>query len=233
MSMLAATHDGNDVDHRERAGAILASELIQAGITPSVIAAVTPVAMPVAQAVAERLPAPLALFLARSLSVPSCPNEPFGASDEEGHYVLDYAAVAGMRLDTEEILTARALVQPELTLARSLYGGPTLGAYLPAAVVVLVQGAMGHGLLMEAAVEQAFRRGAEEVVVAAAWATPQVAARFRPRQGVHFICPWISDGPPPISIPTEEGRPHPQLQVAAWLATHATDTPTPRPLLRR
>lgn len=231
MSMTAASQDHGafgGIDHRQHAGVVLASALVQAGVRPSVIGAITPLAMAVAEPVAERLQVPLALVLARTLAVPHCPTEPFGALDEDGHYVLDYAAVAGLRLDTAEILAARELVLPELTLARTLYGGPALGAFLPAALVLLVQGAMEHGLLMEAAVEQAFRRGAEEVVVASAWATPAAAARFRGRDGVKLVCPWIADGPPPNSIPTEEGRPHPQPDVISWLATHAVEAPTPR-----
>jgi predicted phosphoribosyltransferase len=232
MSTTAASQmtDGttDPVDHRERAGRILLSEVTHAGVRPSVIGAITPTAIPVAQPMAERFGVPLALVLARTLAVPHCPTGPFGALDEDGHYVLDYAAVAGLRLDTAEILAARELVLPELTLARTLYGGPALSRFLPAAVVLLVQGAMEHGLLMEAAVEQALRRGAEEVVVATAWASPWAAARFRARGGVRFICPWIGDGPHPATIPTEEDRPHPQPEVATWLASQPTASCTPR-----
>ena len=230
MSISAAVPQGRAVetdDHRRHAGAVLASALVQAGVRPSVIGAITPMAMAVAEPVAERLQAPLVLVLARTLAVPHCATTPFGALDEDGHYVLDYTAVSGLRLDTTEILAARELVLPELSLARTLYGGAALRAFLPAASVLLVQGAMEHGLLMEVAVEQALRLGAEEVVVAAAWATPAAASRFLGRDGVRLVCPWIADGPPPETIPTEEGRPHPQPEVATWLAAHAAE-PTPR-----
>ncbi len=231
MSVSLVPQADGEVDaaeHGHRAGAVLASEIIRAGVRPSVIGAITALAMPVAKAVAARLNAPLALVLARTLAAPQSPTVPFGALDEDGHYLLDYAAVAGLRLDTAEIMTARELAMPELTLARTLYGGPTLAAFLPAAVVLLVQGAMERGVLMEAAVEYAFRRGAEEIVVASAWATPAAAARFSDRAGVRLVCPWIADRPPPERCPTEEGPPHPPPQLAAWLATHDSEKPAPR-----
>jgi putative phosphoribosyl transferase len=215
-------------DRRQQAGAVLAAELVKAGIRPAVLGAVTAMAVPVARPVAAALQVPVVLVLARTLAVPHCPGDPFGALDEDGHCVLDYTAVAGLRLDTAEITTAKELVLPELTLERAVYAGPALGAFLPAKCVLLVQGAMEHGLLMEAAVEQALRHGAEEVVVGSVWATPAAASRFLGRDGVKLVCPWISDGPPPDSVPTEEGRPHPQPQVAAWMASHVALVPTPR-----
>jgi putative phosphoribosyl transferase len=177
---------------RAQAGRYLAALLEHGGVAPSVVAAVTAGAVPMATTVAAYLHARLALVLARPLRS-RWSEAPFGAVDGDGHCVLDYPAVVGLRLDTAEIEVAREHERPLLAFERAFHALPPLRSFLPAQVVVLVQDGVEDGLLMDAAVSHALQAGAENVVVATPWATARAMSRFTGREHVSIVCCWTGE----------------------------------------
>lgn len=176
----------------------------------SVVGAVAPASAELAGLLSLELRAPLRLVLVQGLGGAET-RAPWGAVDEEGSWVVDYFSVAGLRLDEGEMGAAREKGVARLREARCASPQPSLLDSLPAERVLLVQSGIEQGLLLDAAVSQALRHGADEVVVAAPWSTSRAASRFRDREHVSFVCPRIVASPPPEAL-RGPARPH----LAGW-----------------
>jgi predicted phosphoribosyltransferase len=174
-----------------------------------VVAAVTLGSRSLAAALAARLQVPATLVLAHGLTSRDGLLS-WGAVDEEGSCVVDYFAVAGMRLDEGELRAARERALPKLLDNRSHCREAPLADHLPAERVVLVQRGLNQGLVMDAAVSFALRHGAEEVVVATPWSTVRAAAPVAARERVSFACPHVTSAPPP------EAARGAATQIAGW-----------------
>jgi predicted phosphoribosyltransferase len=172
------------------------AEAVEAARRSVVVAAVTPDSRALAAALAARLGLPSAHVLACGLTGDEDDHVCWGAMDEEGSYVVDYFAVAGMRLDEAELRAARERAQPRIEAVRTKCPEAPLTDFLPAERVVLVQAGLDQGLLMDAAVSLALRHGADEVVVASPWSTTRAAARFAERERVVFTCARLLATPP-------------------------------------
>ena len=181
--------------------------LIRAVGPVSVVGCVTPASQPLGLALANELGVPLTVVLVQGL-VGTDSRRPWGAVDEDGSWVVDYFSVAGLRLDPHDMDATRERGLATLQQAREACPDAPLTSALPAARVVLVQRGLDQGLLMDAAVSQALRRGAEEVVVATPWSTRRAASRFARRDGVTFVCP---DAEAPAASSRAVARPDRQL----------------------
>jgi putative phosphoribosyl transferase len=165
---------------RSEAGRRLAIEVgCRIGI-PSAVAAVSVGGGVVALALARALGRPLHFAYCAPLSVPWADEEgpEFGALDEDGHAVLDYAALAANRISSDEITEARRRASSETA---RFYGGHISRAanVLPVPRLLLVEDVLDPGWRMEAAVAYARRGGALRVFVAAVAASPGAASWFR------------------------------------------------------
>jgi putative phosphoribosyl transferase len=165
--------------NRTEAGRRLAALVGSHVKPPFVVGALSPAGVVVALPVAWRFGVPLAIVETRPLYTPLAPAAPFGAVDEDGHTVLEYTALAGLRLSAIEIAAARREAMAAIGAGPGIRGLPGLGQHLPTATVVLVTDALEARLEMEAAVAYARRHGARKIVVAAPCATPSAAHWFR------------------------------------------------------
>lgn len=164
---------------RSTAGRELAAQVARLVSTPAVVAAFPNGGVEVAVPVAEAIGASLTVAHARALVVPDMPDVAFGAVDEDGHVVLNSSVVAGVRLTPAEIETAKADMMPKLQARRLRYGAAPIASFLPGRVAVLVVEQLSSGLVMEAAVRHARRRGAPKIVVATPCSTPRMVELFR------------------------------------------------------
>ena len=127
---------------------------------PSVVAAVSPGGGLVALALARAFARPLLFAYCAPLSVPWAEGggPEFGAMDEDGHAVMDYAALAAYRISAEEVSEARRRAANEI---RRFYRSGRFSRaadVLRAPRVLLVDDVLAPGWRMEAAVRYARRR---------------------------------------------------------------------------
>lgn len=205
---------------RTEAGRALASALAHMFPSPPVVAAVPRGGVVVASQVAERLAVPLTVLYALKLTTPLAPELAVGAMDEEGHAVIDYPLVAGLRLSDVEVEEAKRRVLAEIQRRRSLYGVPPLSEYLPAEAVLLIDDGLATGLTMEAAVAYARRHGAAEVVVAAPCASSRAAERFRLHADA-FVSPIVDEAFASVGDYYVDFTPVSDEEVVAYLKRQA------------
>jgi predicted phosphoribosyltransferase len=147
---------------------------------PSAVAAVSPSACRLAEGLARAFARRLAVVGCAPLILPWADREgpEFGAVDEEGRTVLDYAALAAHRVSAEEIAEARRRALGEIRSFQAVGRWPRLLDLLPTARLLLVDDVLSPGLPMEAAVAFARRHGVRRIVVAGATASPAAASWF-------------------------------------------------------
>jgi putative phosphoribosyl transferase len=164
---------------RTEAGEKLADALAALVRRPAVVAAIPRGGVSVALPVVGRLRVPLTVVYARKLTSALAPELAVGALDEDGEATVDSRTVALLGLSQDEVERATSRVAAEIRRRMALYGVPPLSHYLPGATVVLVDDGLATGLTMRAAVANARRHGAREIVVAVPCASGEAAARFR------------------------------------------------------
>lgn len=179
-------------DRREAGQALLLELSRKLTEPPAVVVASPPGGVMVAEVIADHYRVPLTVLSARKLTSPLAPDLAFGAVDEDGHTVLSYDVVAGLRLSPEEMEPERVRVWAELRAIRARYPAPALASFLPAPSVILVDEGLATGLTMEAAVAYARRCGAQEITVAAPCASATAAARFKGTVDT-FVCLLVDD----------------------------------------
>lgn len=147
---------------------------------PSAVSAVSAGGGLVALAVARAFARPLVFTYCASLRLPwdDSPAGEFGAVDEDGRAVLDYASLAATRVGQAEIEGARAAGLREL---RDFYDSryfPRLDLIAPVPRLLLIDDGLDSGWRMEAAVALARRRRVSRVIVAAPCASVGAACWF-------------------------------------------------------
>lgn len=178
------------------AGHALAAELAGLSLGPCVVAGIPRGGVVVARPIADRLGAPLTALHTRKLAASIAPEVAFGAVDEDGHVVIDYATSVSLGLGDADMARIKAEVGAEIARRRGLYGSAPLSDYLPGRTVILVDDGLATGLTMQAAVAYAQRHGAEAVIVAVPCASVRAArqvASLLHREGDHFVCPIVDD----------------------------------------
>lgn len=178
------------------AGRALAAELAGLSLGPCVVAGIPRGGVVVAWPIAERLGAPLTALHTRKLASPIAPEVAFGAVDEEGHVVIDYATSVSLGVGDADMVRIKAEVAAEIARRRGLFGSPPLSDYLPGRTVILVDDGLATGLTMQAAVAYAQRHGAEAVIVAVPCASVGAASQVGSllhREGDRFVCPIVDD----------------------------------------
>jgi len=195
---------------RLEAGRALAAEFAGLPLGPCVVAGVPRGGVVVAGPIAERLGAPLIALHTRKLAAPVAPEVAFGAVDEDGHAVIDYATSVALGLGTAEVARIKTEVMGEIARRRALYGSPPLGDFLPGRTVILVDDGLATGLTMQAAVAYAQRHGAEAVIVAVPCASARAASQVGSllhRDDDHFVCAIVDDLLSAVGAYYEDFRP--------------------------
>jgi predicted phosphoribosyltransferase len=159
--------------NRRTAGEVLANLLEDLRGTPDLLVLALPRGgVPVAEPVAQRLGAPLDVFLVRKIGFPGHEEVAMGAVASSGVVVLDPALVE--QVPEHEFNRALAQAVNELTERERLYRGDRLPPKVAGRTVVLIDDGLATGATMRAAVEALRRQGPRQIIIAVPIASPEV-----------------------------------------------------------
>lgn len=154
-------------DDRRGAGRLLAESLLDhAGGPDLVVLGLPRGGVPVAFEVAQRLQAPLDVFVVRKLGVPGHEELAMGAIASGGVMVINQDVVASARLTQAEVNRVAARELETLARQEQRYRGDRPARELTAMRTILVDDGLATGATMRAAVEALRRRGVASIVVA-------------------------------------------------------------------
>jgi putative phosphoribosyl transferase len=172
---------------RADAGRRLADEL--PSLDRPVVLALPRGGVPVGDAVARVLGAPLDVFVVRKLGLPAQPELAMGAVASGGARVLNEAVLAhaDVPADVLEEVAARELAEVEAR--ERLYRGDRTAPHLAGRDVVLVDDGLATGATMRAAVAALRTHEPSRVLAAVPVAPLETAAAFA-REGIELVCPF-------------------------------------------
>src|SRR5881398_1678947 len=153
--------------NRAEAGRLLAEKLENyAGRSDVVVLGLPRGGVPVAYEVAQRLGAPLDVFVVRKLGVPGFEELAAGAIASGGVRVLNEDVVRAIPYASEAIEAVTAKETAELQRREQMYREGRAAPELRDRVVILVDDGLATGATMRAAVKALRQRGAAKIVVA-------------------------------------------------------------------
>jgi predicted phosphoribosyltransferase len=154
-------------DDRRAAGRVLAEILIHHADQPDLVVLGLPRGgVPVAYEVAQRLHAPLDVFVVRKLGVPGHEELAMGAIASGGVRVLNIDVVASAGLSQHDVDQVAARELETLSLQEQRYRGERPPPELAGMSTVLVDDGLATGATMRAAIEALRRRGVASIVMA-------------------------------------------------------------------
>jgi predicted phosphoribosyltransferase len=166
---------------RSEAGRELAAALGSFAEEPDVIVLGLPRGgVPVALEVAERLDAPLDVFVVRKLGVPGFEELAMGAVASGGSRVLNLKVVGAAGIDREQVEAISRRELREVERREKLYRGDRPELDPAGRTAVVVDDGLATGSTMRAAVAALRGRGAPRVVVGVPVASPDVCAELEP-----------------------------------------------------
>jgi putative phosphoribosyl transferase len=152
---------------REEAGRLLASALTEYGRRHDVVVLGLPRGgVPVAFEVAQRLEAPLDVFVVRKLGVPGHPELAMGAIASGDVRVINRRVVLGLGIQPADIEEVAQAEERELRRRERVYRGRRTAVPLSGRTVIVVDDGLATGATMLAAVKAVRQRGVAQVVVA-------------------------------------------------------------------
>jgi predicted phosphoribosyltransferase len=165
---------------RTDAGRRLAESLGAYADRPDVLVLALPRGgVPVAYEVAERLKAPLDLFLVRKLGVPGHEELAMGAIASGGVRVTNDHVVSYLRIPGEVIDVVAAEEQRELERRERAYRGGRPPPDVRGKTVILVDDGLATGSTMRAAAAALREQGPARIVVAVPVSAPETCEEFR------------------------------------------------------
>ena len=154
-------------ENRREAGRLLAERLLRyAGRNNVIVLALPRGGVPVAFEVAQRLRAPLDVFVVRKLGVPGQEELAFGAIASGGGQVLNEDLVRALRLPDSLIERVATSERAELSRRDQLYRSGRPFPDVSDKSVIIVDDGLATGATMRAAVEALRKMGPKEIVVA-------------------------------------------------------------------
>ncbi|MCS7058286.1 MAG: phosphoribosyltransferase [Meiothermus sp.] len=162
---------------RRQAGERLADRLVALGYgrVPQVLVFALPRGgVPVAHPIAQRLGAPLDVWVVRKLGVPGHEELALGAIAAGGGRVVNEEVVRELRITPEAIAQVEARETQELLRRERLYRGGRPLPELAGKTVLLVDDGLATGATMKAAIAAARARGPAQLVVAVPVAPPDI-----------------------------------------------------------
>ena len=152
---------------RTEAGQLLAQKLAGYAHRPDVLVLGLPRGgVPVAYEVAQRLDAPLDVFVVRKLGVPGHEELAMGAIASGGVRVLNDAVIEALRIPKNLIDAVAAREQEELERREGAYRDHRHVPEVRGRTVILVDDGIATGSTMYAAISALRQRGVAEIVVA-------------------------------------------------------------------
>jgi len=165
--------------NRRHAGELLATRLTRyAGRRDVVVLALPRGGVPVAGVVAERLGAPLDVYVVRKLGVPGHEELAFGAIASGGASVLNDAVVRDLGIQPATIEGVLSREREELVRRERLFRGDRPFPDIAGHTVILVDDGLATGATMRAAVEALRARQPAWLVVAVPVAAAGTCAAF-------------------------------------------------------
>lgn len=160
---------------RADGGRFLAKKLGQYANDPNVVVLALPRGgVPVAYEVAQKLKAPLDVFVVRKLGVPGFEEYAMGAIASGGVRVLNDSVISDLRIPVEVVNEIIAEEFNELERRERLYRGTRAPVDVKGRTVIVVDDGLATGSTMRAAVKALRKKNPKKIVVAVpvgAWET--------------------------------------------------------------
>jgi putative phosphoribosyl transferase len=180
--------------NRSEVGDLLAAQLAGYANKPDVIVLALPRGgVAIGVQVAQRLNAPLDVFLVRKLGVPTRPSLPMGVLTTGEIRILDGPIIDALAVDEEVIQEVTTAQQGELARLEHCYRGDRPPATIAGKTVIVVTDSVTTGGTVEAAIAALRRLRAARIVVAA----PTIARPEHNRLGT------VADSVVAVIIPEE------------------------------
>jgi putative phosphoribosyl transferase len=173
---------------RREAGRLLAGKLsFYQNRTELLVLALPRGGVPVAFEIAQRLRAPLDVFVVRKLGVPGRDELAFGAIASGGVRVLNPVLIREWDI-TEEIINAvTSREQKELERRERVYRGSRPAPGVRGQTVIVIDDGLATGATMLAAARALRQEEPREIIVAVPVAAPETCERFQPEVD-HIFC---------------------------------------------
>lgn len=169
-----------DFRDRKEAGRKLSEALMRYRLEQPLVLALPRGGVPVAQEVAAALGAPMDVLVVRKLSVPTNPDQGYGAVAEDGAVYLDRRTLDLVDLSHAELDRELRDAESEVLRRASLYRGGKQRVPVGGRTVVLVDDGIATGGTIRAALEALKKAGAGKVILAAPVIASAVASSLRP-----------------------------------------------------
>ncbi|WP_027881178.1 phosphoribosyltransferase [Meiothermus rufus] len=167
---------------RAQAGELLAQKLLELGYSQEPhlwVFGLPRGGVPVAYAVAQRLKAPLEVWVVRKLGTPGHEELAMGAIASGGGRVLNQEIVESLGLNPKTIAAVERQEQAELQQREQLYRGHRPFPSLKGQTVLLIDDGLATGATMQAALMAARSHQPKRLVVAVPVAPPDTVAKLR------------------------------------------------------
>jgi putative phosphoribosyl transferase len=164
---------------RKDAGEKLAEELAEyAGRDDVLVLALPRGGVPVAFEVAQRLGAPLDVFLVRKLGVPGHEELAMGAIASGGTRVLNDSVVSSLRIPDEMIDAVAAVEERELARRETEYRDAMPPPEIEGKIVILIDDGLATGATMRAAAIALKEQHPQKLVIAVPVSSPDTCEAF-------------------------------------------------------
>lgn len=174
---------------RAEGGRFLAQKLVQYANDPNVVVLALPRGgVPVAFEVAQRLKAPLDVFVVRKLGIPGLEECAMGAIASGGIRVLNDRVISYLRIPVEAVDEITAEELRELERRELLYRGARPPVDVTGQTVILVDDGLATGSTMRAAVKALRRKNPEKIVVAVPVGARDVCDSFKNEVDTVAVC---------------------------------------------
>ncbi|HEU4510831.1 MAG TPA: phosphoribosyltransferase [Pyrinomonadaceae bacterium] len=174
---------------RTEAGRFLAQRLEQYANDPNVVVLALPRGgVPVAYEVAQKLKAPLDVFVVRKLGVPGYEEFAMGAIATGGIRVLDDALISQLRIPVEVVDEITATEFTELERRERLYRGSRPPVDITGQTVIIVDDGLATGFTMRAAVKALRNKNPKKIVVAVPVGERTVCESFKNDVDTVAVC---------------------------------------------
>lgn len=174
---------------RAEGGRFLAQKLVQYANDPNVVVLALPRGgVPVAYEVAQKLRAPLDVFVVRKLGIPGFEECAMGAIASGGIRVLNDKVISYLRMPVEVVDEVTAEELTELERRELLYRGARAPVDVTGRTVIIVDDGLATGSTMRAAVMALRKKNPRKIVVAVPVGAREICDSFKNEVDTVAVC---------------------------------------------